>query len=95
MYLAGGTAEEQPVSIRREIRCEFIAGAIDVSPEVLGRSPRVVKAVALGNPNIVDTKTPWTGRTNVETESIVRDSGVKVVDIGVYDRAEVDWLGPI
>src|SRR2546425_32705 len=50
--------EQQPVPIGSEVWCDVVARAVDVWPQVLGRPPRVVRAGALGNPNVAATKTP-------------------------------------
>src|SRR2546425_5818769 len=51
-------AEEQPVSIWRDVWRDIVVLTVDVWPQVLWRPPRVVEAGALGNPNVAATKTP-------------------------------------
>src|SRR5262249_31775671 len=75
--------EEQPVPVGREVWSERVGGSVvDVWPEILRRSPRVVEAIALGNPNVAYFKTSWAVRGYVKTEAIVRDSRVLVDDAG-------------
>ena len=75
------------MSVRREIWSEFVTVGIDIWPEILRRSPRIVEAIALRNPNVLASKTAQTVSAYVETEPIVRDGRVLVVEVGIYDRA--------
>src|SRR6202011_1700196 len=100
------TVEEQQMPVRRKARDGRAAiDAIDDGYtveriQIYWWSPTRVEAGALGNPDfeeasgVLAVDTPWTVRTDVQAQAILRDRGVAVEVLCVDHGAEVDWRGP-
>src|SRR5262245_41988216 len=68
---------------------------IDDRPEILWRSPRVLRAGPPGDPEVVGTETSGPIGCEVEAQAILGDGSVLIVKCSIDKRTDVDRLAPI
>src|SRR6266496_4465732 len=89
------TIEEQEAAVFRQRRCGVDRVAVDRRTEIHRDFPIARQTAAMRHPDIEVAETAGACRDEEERMGVGREAGVGVEGAGIYQRAEIDRVGPL
>ncbi len=82
------------VTVGRYGRTQIVAGAVDRGPEILQRSPRVERAVALRDVDVLAAEPVGTRRDDEQTQIVLGNEGAAFRRGGIHEGSEILRCSP-